>query len=308
MSALGSTGQAGLANEIQLSAPRAAAQAEGRPQLRGGADDRRAWDEALSQAVGRWFGTPLQATPPDTASQPSPTPPGPPAQIDSTQAAGLAAIRSALRGGFATPAQAVADELSAAGDAPLEVMNPSLAGQSEGSAGGQIEAGPGEDAVSRIAADLLARWTEPAELSSPDRAELRSRSSAALPDDLAEAGAGAPRPAAESGGGDPARRESVRWHAEWRPDGLHLWLGVDENPSLPLPQLTQLLLQELRPQLEARGARLVSLVCNGRLLETAAATPAPDGSGPEPSTAPPPSAPRTAGGPLHNPLDPQETP
>lgn len=62
------------------------------------------------------------------------------------------------------------------------------------------------------------------------------------------------------------RREPVRWHAEWTSDGLRLWLGADHDSSLALPHLTALVLRELEPWLDARGTRLLSLVCNGQTV------------------------------------------
>jgi hypothetical protein len=78
----------------------------------------------------------------------------------------------------------------------------------------------------------------------------------------------APRPARERplGAAVLQRREPVRWHAEWTSDGLRLWLGADHDSSLALPHLTALVLRELEPWLDARGARLLSLVCNGQTV------------------------------------------
>ena len=57
-------------------------------------------------------------------------------------------------------------------------------------------------------------------------------------------------------------REPLRMYSEWTNQGVRIWLGADANQNLPLAQLTQQVQQWLADQ----GERLVTLVCNGRLL------------------------------------------
>ena len=80
------------------------------------------------------------------------------------------------------------------------------------------------------------------------------------------------------GGQAGQAHEPVRWHVEWAPDGLRLWLGVDRDTSLALPSLTEQLLRELGPLLNARGTQLVSLVCNGRTVHGVSCEALPEGA------------------------------
>jgi hypothetical protein len=284
-----------LAGTGWTGAERAAGQAETRSQLRGSTDDRRAWDEALAQAVGRWFGTPLPVNSPESAGS-SRAAPGGALRTDSAQAAGLAALRSALLG--ASPPGAALDALGPAGQSSQEgdQVPSGLAGLAIAS----MEAGLDEEVeVGRSITDPLAKWNDLGEPLSQGRLASRDRLSSSA------AETNALRQAPGAGGGDPAPREPVRWHAEWRENGLSLWVGVDGDPALQLTRLGHLLLQELRPQLEARGARLVSLVCNGRTLLPSGPRPS-DGAASASAEAE--AVPQMEKRHFPNPLNPKETP
>ena len=67
----------------------------------------------------------------------------------------------------------------------------------------------------------------------------------------------------QSGAEPPRANEPLRVHAEWSADGVRVWLGVDAE--LVLPSTLEPILNELRRHLEASGAPLVTLVCNGRV-------------------------------------------
>lgn len=56
--------------------------------------------------------------------------------------------------------------------------------------------------------------------------------------------------------------EALRLHAEWSAGDLRLWLGA--NGRLPMP--LEAIVATLRRLLDGRGARLLEVVCNGRVV------------------------------------------
>lgn len=64
----------------------------------------------------------------------------------------------------------------------------------------------------------------------------------------------------------PAPAPSIRLHADWTADGVRLWLGLDASV---LGQM-QAISDQVRQWMKTQGVRLLSLSCNGRLIEGAA--------------------------------------
>lgn len=67
----------------------------------------------------------------------------------------------------------------------------------------------------------------------------------------------------------PPAREGLRLHAEWSDEGVRLWVGTDHQA----PGAAAALVDSLRRGLSLRRVRLLSIVCNGRLLWSAPAFP-----------------------------------
>jgi hypothetical protein len=78
-------------------------------------------------------------------------------------------------------------------------------------------------------------------------------------------GSSSPARAARPGQTFAPEPEPVRVHAEWAADGVRVWLGVDERAA-SIPGGVAPLVRELRRRVEATGARLSSVVLNGRVL------------------------------------------
>ncbi len=64
---------------------------------------------------------------------------------------------------------------------------------------------------------------------------------------------------------DPGTANITRVHAQWTPEGLHLWLGIDGNARQVNNQASQLA-REVGQALAGRGQRLLRVVCNGQEL------------------------------------------
>ena len=59
-----------------------------------------------------------------------------------------------------------------------------------------------------------------------------------------------------------ARREPIRMHADWSPEGVRLWLGMDPAVVDALRAITA----QLQRWLSAQSVRLLSISCNGTLV------------------------------------------
>lgn len=60
---------------------------------------------------------------------------------------------------------------------------------------------------------------------------------------------------------------SIRLHADWAADGVRLWLGLDSSVLGHMSAIVDQVRQSMRGQ----GVRLLSLACNGQLIEDEAA-------------------------------------
>lgn len=73
--------------------------------------------------------------------------------------------------------------------------------------------------------------------------------------------------------GGPARpsqrQDPLRVHVEWTASGVAIWLGADSNYL----QEAEMLASRMRQWLEARGERVVDVVCNGRSVDQPPAMP-----------------------------------
>jgi hypothetical protein len=58
---------------------------------------------------------------------------------------------------------------------------------------------------------------------------------------------------------------ATRVHAQWTPEGLQLWLGMDGTAE-QIENQAVALLQELQNALRGQGQRLARMVCNGRIV------------------------------------------
>ncbi|RKP48420.1 hypothetical protein [Trinickia fusca] len=63
-------------------------------------------------------------------------------------------------------------------------------------------------------------------------------------------------------GSDAEDPPAVRLHAEWSADGVRVWLGADRGEPVPLAALVN----GLHSWLAGQRTRLLSVVCNGRLV------------------------------------------
>jgi hypothetical protein len=64
-----------------------------------------------------------------------------------------------------------------------------------------------------------------------------------------------------------APRQPLRIHAQWSGQDVQLWLGVDGQRTLSSSELAQIV-RESQSWLNAQGARLLSVICNGQLIHT----------------------------------------
>ena len=62
--------------------------------------------------------------------------------------------------------------------------------------------------------------------------------------------------------GQQASPSPIRLHADWSEDGVRLWLGMDASCATDLPSITA----HLQRWMSAQDVRLLSVVCNGRLV------------------------------------------
>lgn len=60
--------------------------------------------------------------------------------------------------------------------------------------------------------------------------------------------------------------EPMRVHAEWAEDGLRLWLGLDPDAPWSTAELSAQVLPALQRHLASHGAKLLAVICNGRVL------------------------------------------
>lgn len=60
-------------------------------------------------------------------------------------------------------------------------------------------------------------------------------------------------------------RQPLRIHAQWSGQDVQLWLGVDGQRTLSSSELAQIV-RESQSWLNAQGARLLSVTCNGQLI------------------------------------------
>lgn len=63
-----------------------------------------------------------------------------------------------------------------------------------------------------------------------------------------------------------ATRNPMRVHAQDSPEGLQLWIGLDEHDQVK----TQTVVADIMAKLEKQGIRLARLICNGRVVYEAA--------------------------------------
>jgi len=62
--------------------------------------------------------------------------------------------------------------------------------------------------------------------------------------------------------GQQTSASPIRLHADWSEDGVRLWLGLDASCATDLPSITA----HLQRWMSAQDVRLLSVVCNGRLV------------------------------------------
>jgi hypothetical protein len=80
-------------------------------------------------------------------------------------------------------------------------------------------------------------------------------------------------------------RDQLGVHAEWSAEGIRVWLRA--APELDPGHVVAELVRALLPRLSARGARLLTVVCNGRVAWTATLPDASEPYVPEPPPTPP---------------------
>lgn len=62
---------------------------------------------------------------------------------------------------------------------------------------------------------------------------------------------------------------AIRLHADWSAEGVRLWLGLDSNVQGHMTAI----LDQVRQCMRAQGVRVLSLACNGQVVEDEAGVP-----------------------------------